>query len=313
MIQYFDKATALRRVLFFLFFIACLTPYVTPPLALAMGFFFAFFIGHPFIEKNNAATNYLLKFSVVGLGFGMNLSSAVNAGKSGLVFTVASILLTIALGAAIGKWMRIPGKTSHLVASGTAICGGSAIAAIAPIVDASEKEMSVALGTVFLLNSVALIVFPPVGSFFHLTQSQFGLWAAIAIHDTSSVVGAASAYGSEALQTAVTIKLARALWIIPVAMATGFFFKSGNKKIKIPYFIGFFVLAIIINSCFDLPAVMTSSIVHASRIGLTATLFLVGCGLSLEKIKSVGWKPLALGILLWISISVLSLTVICNT
>ena len=196
----------------------------------------------------------------------------------------------------------MPRKSSHLVASGTAICGGSAIAAVAPAVNASEKEISVSLGVVFLLNAVALVVFPFIGHLLGLSQHQFGLWSAIAIHDTSSVVGAASAYGNEALEVATTVKLARALWIIPVSLLSAFLFKNKGKKISIPWFILFFILAMLANSY--LPGIST--------VAPAITLFLIGAGLSVEKIKSVGWKPLILGIILWITVSILSLLVIMH-
>ena len=308
--NFFDNYSYMRIAILVLAIVACTTPFVNPPIALVLGFLFSQFIGHPFIHKNHKATNILLKASVVGLGFGMNFQNAIHAGHDGFLLTIASISITLTLGYLIGRSLKVSRKASHLVASGTAICGGSAIAAVGPMLDASEKDMSVALGTVFLLNSIALLIFPPIGHYFKLTQYQFGLWAAIAIHDTSSVVGAASIYGKEALQTATTVKLARALWIIPVAMLTAFIFKSENKKIKMPWFIGLFILAMLFNSYFSNFGYYFNFISNISKTGLTVTLFLIGAGLSVDKIKSVGWKPLALGIMLWLFISVVSLVTI---
>lgn len=224
------RKTAVLKACFILCIALCATPYVSAPIALVGGFLFSLFWGHPFAKLNHKATGLLLKVSVVGLGFGMNVHSALQVGREGLELTVVSIALLLTLGYFVGRWLRMPRKSSHLVASGTAICGGSAIAAVAPAVDASEKEISVSLGVVFLLNSVALILFPAIGHLLGLTQHQFGMWSAIAIHDTSSVVGAASAYGSEALEVATTVKLARALWIIPVSLLSALLFRSKGRR-----------------------------------------------------------------------------------
>ena len=299
-----------KKIFFIVCLLFCATPFANNPIALIIGFLFACILGNPFAHISHKATKWLLKICVVGLGFGMNLQAAIHTSKQGLILTVCSILITLFLGIIIGKLLKISTKTSHLLASGTAICGGSAIAAVAPIVNASEKEISVSLGTVFLLNSIALIIFPAIGHFFNLTQHQFGLWSAIAIHDTSSVVGAASSYGQEALQLATTVKLARALWIIPLSLVSAFVFKSENKKINIPWFIGLFILAMIMNSYIPYISTFNTYIVSISKTGLTITLFLIGVGLSINKIKSVGWKPLLLGVLLWILISVSSLLAI---
>lgn len=302
-----DKKITTREIIFVAALILCLTPLVSPPIALLIGIAIAQFIGHPFIELNHKATSLLLKISVIGLGFGMNVTSAVNAGKEGILFTVASIIGTLGLGILLGRFFKIEKKTSHLISCGTAICGGSAIAAISPVIRADEKQISVALGTIFILNSVALFLFPWVGHMLHLSQTQFGLWSAIAIHDTSSVVGAANKYGAEALQIATTVKLARALWIIPVALLTTLFFKTGKQKIKIPYFIGLFILAMIINTYFPIIHPISGYLVMIAKIGLTVTLFLIGAGLSGSVIKSVGVKPLLQGIFLWVVISVAAL------
>ena len=254
-----------------------------------------------------------MQVSVVGLGFGMNAMQALEAGKQGLLFTIFSIISTIALGLFIGKRLKIENNTSYLISTGTAVCGGSAIAAISTIIKSNEKQISTALGTIFILNSVALFLFPWIGHLFNLSQHQFGVWAAIAIHDTSSVVGAANKYGAIALQTATTIKLERALWIIPIAIISVFIFKSESKKIKIPYFIFLFVLAMLINTF--VPAIHTEAlfIVMFSKIGLKITLFLIGTSLSRDLIASVGVKPFLQGIVLWAFISILSLTIIIHT
>ena len=307
-----SKKTVAVKAGFIIAIVLCATPYVSAPIALVRGFLFTLFFGHPFEKLNHKATNLLLKASVVGLGFGMNLDSALAAGRDGFWLTVCSITLVLTLGYFIGKRLGMPRRTSHLVASGTAICGGSAIAAVAPAVNASEKEMSVSLGVVFLLNAIALVVFPFIGHLLGLTQHQFGLWSAIAIHDTSSVVGAASAYGDEALMVATTVKLARALWIIPISLLSAVLFKSSGKKISIPWFIFFFILAMLANTYLPFVSTFGPAINSISKTALVVTLFLIGAGLSVEKIKSVGWKPLILGIILWVVVSVLSLIVIVN-
>jgi uncharacterized integral membrane protein (TIGR00698 family) len=232
----------LRKVIFVAGVALCLTPFISPAIALVMGLLVAQIIGHPYLHLNHKAT-HLLQISVVGLGFGMNVQSALQAGKEGVLFTIASISGTLILGYFMGKWFSIEKKTSYLISAGTAICGGSAIAAISPVIKAEEKQISIALGCVFILNSIALLLFPVIGHYLNLSQTQFGLWCAIAIHDTSSVVGAASKYGPHALEVATTVKLARALWIIPVSLISAFIFKNNSRKISIPYFIGLFILA----------------------------------------------------------------------
>jgi uncharacterized integral membrane protein (TIGR00698 family) len=291
----------------------CAMPFIDTPFALLIGIILAQTVQHPFLKINKKLTHILLQASVVGLGFGMNAWQALNAGKQGLVFTIFSILSTITLGLFIGKRMKVENNTSYLISTGTAVCGGSAIAAVSSIIKSNEKQISTALGTVFILNSVALFLFPWIGHLFHLTQHQFGVWAAIAIHDTSSVVGAANKYGSVALQTATTIKLERALWIIPISIISVFIFKSESKKIKIPYFIFLFVLAMLSNTFIPAIHKETSFIVMLSKIGLKITLFLIGSSLSKDLIASVGVKPFVQGVLLWAFISILSLTVIIHT
>lgn len=302
----------LQKVLFVFAILLCLTPFVSSPVALVGGFVFVYLFGHPFPELNHKAVNILLKVAVVGLGFGMNITETLAAGQDGFLLTVFSILLTLVLGYLLGKQLGMDKKTSHLLSSGTAICGGSAIAAVAPVINATEKDMSVSLGVVFLLNSIALVLFPIIGHLLELTQHQFGLWSAIAIHDTSSVVGAAYAYGDEALKIATTVKLARALWIIPLSLVSLYLFKGEGKSIKIPWFIFLFILAIILNSYLPLPLLLTTGITTISKSLLVLTLFLIGAGLSVEKIKSAGWKSMILGLSLWVFISIASLLVIVN-
>ena len=296
-----------REVVFILALICCLIPVVTPPLALLLGLIVANATGNPFRQLTQKATRILLQVSVVGLGFGMNVHSALSESKEGFLFTVVSILSTLALGTLIGRWMNIERKTSYLISSGTAICGGSAIAAISSVIKAEEKQISVALGTVFILNSIALFIFPAVGHWLELSQKQFGLWSAIAIHDTSSVVGAANKYGAEALQVATTVKLARALWIIPLTLLSTFLFKAGSKKIKLPYFIGFFVLAMVLNTYVPELSGIAPYIVTLSKTGLTVTLFLIGSSLNRDILKTVGVRPLIQSVILWLFISVLAL------
>ncbi len=305
--KFLDKSVTSRQIIFVTALILCLSPLVTPPVALLIGFAIAQLIGHPFLHLNHKATSFLLKVSVVGLGFGMNVQSALQAGEEGITFTIASIIGTLATGLLLGRFFKIEKKTSFLITTGTAICGGSAIAAISPLIKANEKQISVALGTIFILNSIALFLFPFIGHQLHLSQMQFGIWSAIAIHDTSSVVGAANKYGAQALQVATTVKLARALWIIPVALITSFFFKTGRGKIKFPFFIILFIIAMIANTVFPLIHSVSYLMVSAAKTGLTVTLFLIGAGLSASVIKSVGIKPLLQGVILWLLISVVAL------
>ena len=304
-VHFLDRSITTREVIFIMALAVCLTPWISPPVALMMGVVIAQFIGHPFLHLNHRATHVLLQVSVIGLGFGMNVHSAVKAGREGMLFTVVSITATLGIGYILGRVLKIERKTAHLISCGTAICGGSAIAAISPAIKAEEKQISVALGTVFILNSVALFFFPFVGHLLHLTQTQFGLWSAIAIHDTSSVTGAAARYGNEALEVATTVKLARALWIIPVVLGTAFIFK-GKQKIRVPWFIILFILAMVIHTYFPVEG-FSKVVVSISHTGLTVTLFLIGAGLSGEVLRGIGARPLVLGILLWVGISILSL------
>ncbi len=282
----------------------CFFPIVSPPIALFLGIIFVNIFGQVF--NADKIIKIVLQVSIVGLGFGINLKQALQAGSEGFLFTVFSITLIVVLGIVLGYIFRIDKIITQLISFGTAICGGSAIAAISPILKADGKQTSVSLGIIFLLNALALFIFPEIGQYFHLSQNQFGIWSAIAIHDTSSVVGAASKYGHESLQTATTVKLARALWIIPISFMLSFLNKSGGK-IKIPYFIGFFVLAILVNSYFPAIKEVTNYVVDFSKSSLKVALFLIGTGLSFQNLKNIGIKPLLLGIILWVAISIISL------
>ena len=294
----------LLQLLFLALAVLSFSPLVSPPIALLFGILFVNIFGK--VLETDSFVKKLLQYSIIGLGFGINLNTAIKAGSQGFLFTVSTIALVMIFGLLLAKILKIDKTIAQLISAGTAICGGSAIAAVAPILKANSKQTSVALGIVFVLNAVALFIFPEIGHFFNLTQNQFGIWSAIAIHDTSSVVGAASKYGNEALQIATTVKLARALWIIPLAFLISIFTKS-EGKIKIPYFIGFFVLAILAGTYLPFLQNFNSIISEISRDTLKVALFLIGAGLSLQNLKNIGIKPLLLGIILWIFISSISL------
>ena len=302
-----------RIALFVASILFCLTPWASPPVALALGLALALTIGNPFAGKTSKPTKLLLQASVVGLGFGMNLAKVVAAGRTGVVFTLATIAGTLLAGYALGRAMSISRGTAHLIASGTAICGGSAIAAVGPVLGATDEEMSVSLGTVFILNAIALFLFPPIGTYLHLSQTQFGVWSAIAIHDTSSVVGAAAKYGAEALQIATTVKLTRALWIVPLTIGTAFAFRRKAAKVAIPWFILFFLLASVARTYVPAPVELWDVLVRLARIGLTVTLFLIGAGLSRKTLVAVGIRPMLLGVILWIAISTVGLWAVMHT
>ncbi|MCI2227694.1 putative sulfate exporter family transporter [Polaribacter sp. MSW13] len=300
------------KTIYFLIVAIALLGFINSPTALILGFAYAIIFNNPFKEYSHKAIHYFLKISVVGLGFGMFIKETLETSKEGLTLTIYSIILTVTIGLLLTRLFKIDVKLGHLITSGTAICGGSAIAAISPVIKAKSKTISIALGIVFLLNSIALFVFPAVGHFLHLTQEQFGLWCAIAIHDTSSVVGAALGYGEEALRIATTVKLSRTLWIIPLSIFSMFLFKTKGERIKIPYFIFLFMLAIIINSYHILPEATTNFIVLMSKRLLLLTLFLVGSTISIKDLKSTGTKPIILALTLWVCISIFSLVYILN-
>lgn len=299
------------HLVFAIFAIAAIMQWISTPIALIAGFLITQIFGNPFDKKLQAKyVKLLLQIAVVGLGFGMNLHNVLEVGKDGLGLTIFSISLTLVAGIIIGKALGLDRKITHLVSSGTSICGGSAIAAVAPVIKANQNQISVALGVVFLLNSIALIIFPPIGGWLNLTQDQFGVWSAIAIHDTSSVVGAAMEYGERALEVATTVKLSRALWIIPVSFLSMWMFKEGDSKVKVPWFIILFIVAILINTFFAIPGFMGDSIDFLSKSILVLTIFLVGAGIDVKMIRDAGSKPISLGISLWLIISLSSLGII---
>lgn len=310
--SHFIQNESTKKIIFFGLVLISLTPWVSSPIALAMGFILAISIGNPFEKHLHRYIHLLLQVSIVGLGFGLKLNEALQAGKTGLILTVISITTVMILGYFLGKICKLEKQLSYLISAGTAICGGSAIAAISPIIKPSTKQISLALAIVFTLNSIALFVYPAIGHALHLSQEQFGLWCAIGIHDTSSVVGAASKFGDEALKIATTVKLARALWIIPVSIITMFIFKNKESKIKIPWFIGYFILAILLNTYIPVFNNFSSFITAISKSGLNLTLFLIGSTLSLQTLKTIGLKPLAVAVLLWITISIGSLLYIIH-
>jgi uncharacterized integral membrane protein (TIGR00698 family) len=294
------------RTVFFMALILAASGILSTPFALLLGIAFGFCFLHPYAGESRRLSRLLLQLSVVGLGFGMNLREVVHAGSAGFLYTAISITAALLLGWGFGRLLRVTRKASFLITVGTAICGGSAIAAIAPITQPAEEEMAMSLGTVFILNSVALLLFPAVGFALHLSQLQFGLWAALAIHDTSSVVGAAARYGPQALQIATTVKLARALWIVPLALATAYFVKS-RAKVQLPWFILFFAVAAVANSYLPAGAPIYRSLASLGRTGLTVVLFLIGTGLSPETFRRVGVRPLLQGVSLWIVVGTVSL------
>ena len=297
----------LRKVLFLALAALCIWPQITAPLALFIGIVFANTFGSPFPDSSSKWVKYLLQISIVGMGFGMSLSEALKAGRDGFLLTISTIVLVFILGYFLRKLLKLDATISFLISAGTAICGGSAIAAVAPLSGAKEKQISIAIGTVFILNALALFIFPPLGFMLGLSETQFGMWSAIAIHDTSSVVGAASTFGKEALEIATTVKLSRALWIIPLALFSSFYFKAEKRKIRFPFFIGFFVLAMVF--AFFTPsfnAIYAEVSFFAKRL-LVLTLFLVGTALNLETIRESGLKSMTYGFALWVFISVLSL------
>ncbi len=280
-----------------------------PPVMLFIGLAYALLCGQGYPAFNKKISKTLLQYSVVGLGFGMNLYESLASGREGMLFTIISVVGTLAIGMLIGrKLLKVDKETAYLISSGTAICGGSAIAAVGPVIKAKPANMSVALAVVFVLNAVALFIFPSIGHWLSLSQQEFGTWAAIAIHDTSSVVGAGAAYGEEALKVATTIKLTRALWIIPLALATSFIFKSKDHKITIPWFILYFVIGILLNTfVLDCVPEFGKAISGVARKCLTLTMFFIGASLSTDVLRTVGLKPLIQGVLLWIVISIGSL------
>lgn len=308
----------IAKIAFVVLILAACYPSVASWMALMAGIVYAFIFGGPAFPKFAKKTQkYLLQGCVVGLGFGMNLQAALASGKDGMMFTIISVAAVMILGFIVGKILKVDTKTSYLVSSGTAICGGSAIAAVAPVVDADDKQMSVSLGTIFVLNALALLIFPPLGHYLELSNQQFGEWAAIAIHDTSSVVGAAAAYSDESLQVAAMVKCTRALWILPLALVTMLFFRKNSGKGKldvIPWFIFLFAIAMVINTylfpAIGVPSAVGTTIVTIAKRGFAITLFLIGTGLSKAALQKCGAKPFIQGVILWAAIGVGSLLAI---
>jgi uncharacterized integral membrane protein (TIGR00698 family) len=297
------------KVLFALGLFFCLTPWASPPLALLAGLIFGAIATHPYKNESRKLSKVLLQSAVVGLGFGMNLQEVLHAGKSGFLYTAIGIAFAMSIGTLLGKFIAVGPRAAFLISTGTAICGGSAIAAVGPITGASEDEMSVSLGTIFVLNSVALLTFPTIGLWLKLSQTQFGLWAALAIHDTSSVVGASAKYGAIALAVGTTVKLARALWIVPLSVGTAAV-KGSKTRIQWPWFILFFCLAAVANTYLFPGARAYQFLSGAGRLMLIITLFLIGASLSPATVRKVGPRPLLQGILLWIVVAVTSLLAI---
>ena len=302
------------RNFFFVGVIVAASGLVTPPIALLIGLIYGLSFPHPYQGDAKKLSAFLLQFSIVALGFGMNLQEVVRAGRNGFFYTAVSITFALLMGLGIGRFFRVEYKPSLLISAGTAICGGSAIAAVGPVIDAGEEEMAVSLGTVFVLNSIALFLFPAIGYALHLTQFQFGLWSALAIHDTSSVVGATAKYGPQALTVGTTIKLARALWIVPLTLAVALKSKGrGNRgptKIKWPWFILLFCLAAIAASYVPAFAPIYPKISTLGKTGLTVTLYLIGTSISSSTLKEVGIRPLLQGVLLWAIVALASLALI---
>lgn len=300
----------LRKILFFLLVVFCISPFASSPVALALGIAFTIIIGNPYEQKVHKYIHLLLQISIVGLGFGLQLDEAMKAGRDGITLTIMSITTVMVLGYFLGKFLKIERPLSYLISVGTAICGGSAIAAVTPIIKPTTKQMSLALAIVFTLNSVALFIYPAIGHLLNMTQEQFGLWCAIGIHDTSSVVGAANKYGDIALKVATTVKLSRALWIIPMSLLTMVLFKTKGAKIKIPWFIGYFIIAILLHTYFPIFEGFSHIATTAAKSGLNLTLFFIGSTISIQTLKTISWKPLFLAVVLWIIISVGSLLII---
>lgn len=297
------------KTLFFVGLILCATGVVPPPMALLLGLAYGFSFLHPYHVDSRNLSRFLLQASVVGMGFGMNLQDVLRAGRSGLVYTAGGIAFALGFGLLAGRLLGVKQKISFLITAGTAICGGSAIAAVAPVIDADEEETAVSLGTIFILNSIALLIFPAIGWALHLTQQQFGLWSALAIHDTSSVVGATSRFGAVALVVGTTVKLTRALWIVPVSAGAAVLTRS-KRRIHWPWFILLFCLAAVLNTYLPSLKSVSGTLSHLGKLGLTATLFLIGTGLSGATLKRVGVRPLLQGVILWIVVAISSLCLI---
>jgi len=299
-----------RAALFILFVFVAIPGPSSPTIALVLGVLYGISIRHPYPKQAKRLSTWLLQISIVAMGFDMNLQRVIAAGRSGFVYTLGGIAFAMIVGKLLGRVLSVSKIISHLISVGTAICGGSAIAAMGPVVGASDEEMSVSIGTIFILNAIGLLIFPPLGHAFGLSQEQFGVWAALAIHDTSSVVGAGTKYGETALMIATTVKLARALWIVPLTIGTAVLQHKGAplKSIKWPYFIGLFLVAAIIRTY--APSPIWPHLAKGGKIGLTVTLFLIGTGMSRESLAKVGARPLIQGVLLWIIVAATTLALV---
>jgi uncharacterized integral membrane protein (TIGR00698 family) len=297
------------KIVFVTALLASASSFVSPPAALALGLIFGLALTHPFAESARKSSKVLLQLSVIGLGFGMNLHEVMRAGQNGFIYTLASISFAMVVGTLLGALFHVQKTSAFLISTGTAICGGSAIAAMGPVTEANDEQMAVSLATIFVLNSVALMIFPFIGRSLSLTQTQFGLWAALAIHDTSSVVGAAAKYGAIALAVGTTVKLARALWIVPMTLGTAVI-RGSKARVQWPWFIAFFCMAAVCNTYLPAGAVIYVPLVKLAKIGLTITLFLIGTGISVATLRQVGHRPLLQGIVLWFLVSIGSLWLI---
>lgn len=301
----------IKKVLFIVVGIA--TVFLSPALALFSGILLAFTIKPQFLKETKWLSKYLLQISVVGLGFGMNLQKSLQASSDGMIFTIVSVITVMSIGVILGRVFHIDKRLSYLISTGTAICGGSAIAAVSPVIKANDNQISVSLAVIFTLNAIAMFVFPPIGHWMDLSQTQFGTWAAIAIHDTSSVVGAGQMYGQKALEVATTVKLTRALWIIPLSVFSTFVFRDSDRKsISIPWFILLFILAMIFNTYVHIIPTISMIISQFAHRALSVTLFFIGSMLSFKALKDVGYKPIVLGVCIWMIIASMAMVVVCN-
>lgn len=301
----------MAKNLFFVGIILAASGALSTPLALTAGIAYGLLLKHPYHLDSKQLAKFLLQASVVCLGFGMNLKTILKAGSTGFAYTAISIAMALVLGTVLGRWLRVGKTQSFLISAGTAVCGGSAIAALGPVANASDEEMAVSLGTVYVLNSIALLVFPAIGTAFHMSQTQFGLWSALAIHDTSSVVGAGAKYGAIALAVGTTIKLARALWIVPLTLATAAIRKSA-ARVHLPWFIFYFCLASVMRSYLPHLQAAFDSAYLLGKIGLATTLFLIGTGITPQTLKETGARPMLQGALLWVVVATLSLAAILH-
>ena len=301
----------LKRVLYVSAALACCLPQCSPPIALAAGLAIGLLGFNPWTESSFSLSRLLLKISIVGLGFGMAYGAVLQTGRATLVYTGVGITLAMFSGVLMGRFLSVPFNSAFLISAGTAICGGSAIAAVCPIIDAREDETAVSFSTVFVLNSLGLLIFPLIGAAFSLSQTQFGLWAALAIHDTSSVVGAGMRYGAVALATGATVKLVRSLWIVPLVIVSAIALRS-RVRIAWPWFILCFAIATWINSVFPQGRPVWTVLAYGGKLGFTLTLFLIGSGLRRSAVAAIGWRPLVMGVLLWAAVATVSLTCIRN-